>query len=102
MATFLTQESSAGAERLSASVASETCCGNNRRRAMDRLWRLLAIAAACFTVIAASEVRAEAQIGAVRQPEYKCAIGQLATGAEHQLIYSEPVYAEETVLTGAK
>jgi len=69
---------------------------------MDTLRRLPAIAAACFTIIAASEVRAEVQIGDVRQPEYKGAIGQLATGTEHQLIFSEPVYAEETVLTGAQ
>ena len=69
---------------------------------MDRLWRLPAIAAACFTVIAMTEARAEVQIGAVHQPEYKGAIGQLATGAEHQLIFSEPVYAEETVLTNGQ
>src|SRR5262245_37474275 len=69
---------------------------------MDKLRRLPAIAAACFTVIAAFAARAEVQIGAVQQPEYKGAIGQLATGTEHQLIYSEPVYAEETVLTGAQ
>jgi hypothetical protein len=42
------------------------------------------------------------QIGAVLQPEYKGAIGQLPTGTEHQLIFSEPVYAEETVLTDAQ
>src|SRR5262245_1367319 len=69
---------------------------------MDKLRRLPAIAAACFTVIAAFAARAEVQIGAVQQPEYKGAIGQLATGTEHQLIYSEPVYAEETVFTGAQ
>ena len=69
---------------------------------MDRLRRLPAIAAACLAVIAASEVQAEVQIGAVRQPEYKGAIGQLATGDEHQLTFSEPVYAEETVLTDAR
>jgi hypothetical protein len=69
---------------------------------MDRLRRLPAIAAAWFTVIAAFEVQAEVQIGAVRQPEYKGAIGQLATGDEHRLTFSEPVYAEETVLTDAQ
>ncbi len=69
---------------------------------MDGLRRLLAIAAACFTVIAAFEVRAEVQIGAVQQPEYKGAIGQFATGGEHQLIFSEPIYAEETVLTNGQ
>jgi FecR protein len=69
---------------------------------MDRLRRLPAIAAAFFTFIAAFEVQAEVQIGDVRQPEYKGAIGQLATGDEHRLTFSEPVYAEETVLTDAQ
>ena len=69
---------------------------------MDWLRRLPAVAAACFTVIAAFELQAEVQIGAVRQPEYKGAIGQFATGGEHQLIFSEPVYAEETVLTNGQ
>ena len=69
---------------------------------MDRLRRLLAIAAASLTVIATAEARAEVQIGAVHQPEYKGAVGQLATGSKHQLFYSEPVYAEETVVTDAQ
>lgn len=69
---------------------------------MSGFWRLSAIAAACLSTLVSTQVRAEVQIGAVQQPEYKGAMGQLVTGTEHQLLYSEPVYAEETVFTGAQ
>jgi hypothetical protein len=45
---------------------------------------------------------AEVQIGSVFQPEYKGAIGQLPAGGEHELVFSEPIYAEETVLTDSR
>jgi hypothetical protein len=47
-------------------------------------------------------VSAEVQIGSVFQPEYKGAVGELSTGNRHDLVFSEPVYAEETVLTNAE
>jgi hypothetical protein len=45
---------------------------------------------------------AEVQIGMVFQPEYKGAIGQLPAGGEHELVFSEPIYSEEVVLTDAR
>ncbi len=69
---------------------------------MSRSWRTAGIAAAYVAVMLPVTASAEVQIGMVFQPEYKGAIGQLPTGGEHELHFSEPIYAEEVVLTDAR
>jgi hypothetical protein len=69
---------------------------------MNRSWQTPGFAVVCLSAILSTQAQAEVQIGAVLQPEYMGAIGQLPTGTEHELIFSEPVYAEETVLTDAQ
>jgi FecR protein len=66
---------------------------------MSKFWRTAGISAAYLAVMWPVTASAEVQIGSVFQPEYKGAIGQLPTGGEHELVFSEPIYAEETVLT---
>ena len=66
---------------------------------MGKSWRTAGITVACMAVMLPVTALAEVQIGSVFQPEYKGAIGQLPTGGEHELVFSEPIYAEETVLT---
>ena len=60
---------------------------------------MVAVYAAVMLPAAAS---AEVQIGEVFQPEYKGAIGKLPAGGEHELVFSEPIYAEEVVLTDSR
>ena len=69
---------------------------------MSKSWRTAGITAACVAVMLPVTASAEVQIGSVFQPEYKGAIGQLPTGNEHELVFSEPIYAEETVLTNSQ
>ena len=69
---------------------------------MSRSWRTAGIAAAYVAVMLPVTASAEVQIGMVFQPEYKGAIGQLPAGGEHELHFSEPIYAEEVVLTDAR
>ena len=69
---------------------------------MGKSWRTAGIYAAYAAVMLPAAASAEVQIGEVFQPEYKGAIGQLPTGGEHELVFSEPIYAEEVVLTGSR
>ncbi|MFM9842246.1 MAG: FecR domain-containing protein [Dongiaceae bacterium] len=64
--------------------------------------RTVGIAAAYAVAMLPAAALAELQIGSVFQPEYKGAIGQLPGGGEHELVYSEPIYAEEVVLTDSR
>ncbi len=68
---------------------------------MGKSLRTAGVMAACVAAMLPVTASAEVQIGAVFQPEYKGAIGQLPAGGEHELVFSEPIYAEETVLTDA-
>jgi hypothetical protein len=56
----------------------------------------------CIAAMMPAAAIAEVEIGKVFQPEYKGAIGQLAAGGEHDLVYSEPIYAEEIVITDSR
>jgi len=69
---------------------------------MSRSWRTAGIAVAYAAVMLPVTASAEVQIGSVFQPEYKGAIGQLPAGGEHELVFSEPIYVEETVLTDSQ
>jgi hypothetical protein len=69
---------------------------------MSKSWRTAGVAAAYLAVLWPVTASAEVQIGSVFQPEYKGAIGQLPAGGEHELVFSEPIYAEETVLTDSR
>lgn len=69
---------------------------------MSKSWRTAGVTAAYLAVLWPVTASAEVQIGTVFQPEYKGAIGQLPAGGEHDLVFSEPIYAEETVLTDSR
>jgi hypothetical protein len=69
---------------------------------MGMSWRTAGMLAAYAAVMLPVAASAEVQIGEVFQPEYKGAIGQLPTGDEHELVFSEPIFAEEVVLTDSR
>lgn len=71
----------------------------NGRRAR-RLRVLAVIAAAGLAGPALAANVSVTEIGAVFQPEFNGALGRLVTGNQHDLVFGETVYLDETVVTG--
>jgi hypothetical protein len=71
----------------------------SRRRRSFRLFSLVAAVWLMSPALAADVSIVE--IGAVFQPEFNGALGRLVTGNQHDLVFGETVYLDETVTTGA-